>query len=891
LAYGKNKKHTGIRLQKYFRYCFLPVFLIVFACSNRTDSLNDQADSGDTLIVYYYRYMEDYAGWNMWIWPADGQSGGSSYPFNTPDAEGFVTAHIVLPEIKGDLGMIVRKSEPGKDWVEKDGNKDRFTGEKEVWLVQGDPVVYTEKPDITDPPITFAVADSADKVTVYLLKKPSDYGSFAVYEGDKKLPGKSEQGKSASQIIISLDEKIAAVSKLYIVRDESGGYKDKPVSMRNILDNYYYGGNDLGLSYRATEAVFKLWSPTAASVSVALYDDAGIYNPNGQVRDNETENLYPMQKDPQSGLWSVSIQGNLEGKYYLYRVEFAEGVNPIGQTVNYAVDPYAVAVSANGQRTAIVNMTDTNPPGWSSSKPPFTAMQDAILYELHVRDFSIDENSGMKNKGKFLAFTEHGAKNSAGFPTGIDHLAGLGITHVHLLPSFDFATVNELTVDDPASAKPKFNWGYDPQNYNVPEGSYSTDSRNPRLRITEFKQMVQALHDAGIRVVMDVVYNHTFQSGAGPFDHIVPVYYYRTTDTGDLANGSACGNEVASERPMVRKYIIDSVMYWAKEYNIDGFRFDLMGLIDTPTIQQLTTELRSKIDPSIIIYGEPWQAGGSVLPQELQTIIGAQKGLGFAVFNDRIRTAIKGGSDDDTRGFASGEPEQEEGIVKGIIGSVNDFTACASESINYVTAHDNLNLWDKMALSLGTTDLATEPYALIDPAKNLLDNEAVKAVLLANGIVFTSQGIPFFQAGDEFLRSKFGDHNSYASPDSINMIRWENAALYRPVIEYYAGLIKLRKEHPAFRMDSKEDIERHIEISNESDNVVSFILRENANGDPWRTLFIAYNADSKPVSLDLPQTAHLWYQVVNSQKAGTETLAKINGKVTIPPLSLAVLHD
>jgi pullulanase len=558
------------------------------------------------------------------------------------------------------------------------------------------------------------------------------------------LQGKAEQGKTASQIIISLDEKIIDVSKLYIVRDESGGYKDKPVTIRKILDNYYYGGNDLGLNYRVTGSVFKLWAPTANSVSVALYDDAGTYNAKGQVLDNETQNLYPMQKDPQTGLWSVSIQGNLEGKYYLYRIEFTEGVNPLDQTVNYAVDPYTVAVSANGQRTAIINMADTNPPGWTSSKPPFAAMQDAILYELHVRDFSIDENSGMKNKGKFLAFTEHGTKNSAGFPTGIDHLAGLGITHVHLLPSFDFASVNELTEDDPASANLKFNWGYDPQNYNVPEGSYSTDPRNLKLRITEFKQMVQALHDAGIRVVMDVVYNHTFQNGAGPFDHVVPAYYYRTTDTGALADGSACGNEVASERPMVRKYITDSVLYWAKEYNIDGFRFDLMGLIDTPTMRQLTRELRSRIDPSLIIYGEPWQAGGSVLPEEEQTIIGAQKGLGFAVFNDRIRTAIKGGSDDDTKGFTLGEPEQEKGIVKGIMGSVNDFTACASESINYVTAHDNLNLWDKMALSLGATDLKAKPYALLNPAKNLLDNDAVKAVLLANGIIFTSQGIPFF---------------------------------------------------------------------------------------------------------------------------------------------------
>ncbi|MDR1058970.1 MAG: type I pullulanase [Treponema sp.] len=745
-----------------------------------------------------------------------------------------------------------------------------------------------------EPPVIFAAADRADEVRAYLPKKPGDYGSFAVYQGGRKLAGTSKRGTEDSELIISLEEEITDVSKPYILRDEGGNYRDGPVIMRGILDGFYYGGGDLGLTYRPGGSVFKLWAPTAASVSAALYDDEGNYGPDGRVRDRETNKLYPMEKDPQTGLWSLAVPGDLEGAYYLYRLEFAEGVNPLGQRVTYAVDPYAAAVSANGQRTAILNLGAANPPGWKpagtpSSKPPFSAMQDAVLYELHVRDFSIDENSGMKNRGKFLAFTERGTKNSAGSPTGVDHLVRLGITHVHLLPSFDFASVNELTVDDPASKDPKFNWGYDPQNYNVPEGSYSTDPRNPRARITEFKQMVQALHDAGIRVVMDVVYNHTVQNGAGPFDEVVPLYYYRTTETGARANGSGCGNEVASERPMVRKYIVDSVMYWAREYNIDGFRFDLMGLIDTPTMARLTEELRSKIDPGIIIYGEPWQAGGSILPEELQTLIGAQKGLGIAVFNDRFRGAIKGGSDDNTGGFASGEPGQEEGIVRGLRGSVEDFTGRASESVNYVTAHDNLNLWDKMALSLGAADLAARPYGSLDPGKDPRENDAVRAVLLANGIVFSSQGIPFFQAGDEFLRSKYGDRNSYASPDSVNMIRWENASLYSSIVDYYAGLIKLRREHPAFRMDRKEDIEGHIEILRKSGGLVSFLLKENPGGDPWRTLFAAYNGSREAARLDLPPGR--WYEVVNSRRAGTETLGEPDGAVVLPPLSMIVLHD
>ncbi|MDR1538928.1 MAG: type I pullulanase [Clostridiales bacterium] len=843
------------------------------------DPLNPETSGGNSVVsvpevsifkINYYRYNGDYDGWNIWAW-AEGQN-GRAYEFGEPGADGYASASIIYLGNIAQTGFIIRKGE----WEERDGANDRFADANEIWILQGDEEIYLEKPVMAGEPIVYAVADSDSSVILTLAQAPSDYSSFSVYDGERKLSGASGQGNARNKVSIQLSDKISDPSKLYIAKDDEGIYSPKQVVMRGILDAFYYSGDDLGLSFSSSKSEFKVWAPTAQAVSVALYPGPGSYNAAGKVVDNETSNLAPMSKDS-SGVWSASLSGDLSGQYYMYKLEFADG------TINYAVDPYAKAVSANGQRTAIIDLDAAVPDRWNpDSKPSFSNPQDAVLYELHVRDFSIDENSGMENKGKFLAFTEEATTNSEGAATGISHLKALGITHVHLLPSYDFATVNELTVDDPGSSDPKFNWGYDPQNYNVPEGSYSSDPTDPAARVTEFKQMVQSLHDNGIRVVMDVVYNHTYAVDGGPFNAVVPGYYYRTTDQGGFSNGSGCGNEVASERPMVRKYIKDSVEYWAKEYGIDGFRFDLMALIDTPTMEQIVQELKSEVDSSILVYGEPWQAGGSVLDANLQTTKGSQRGKGFAVFNDHIRTAIKGGSDDASKGFATGESGQEEAIVKGVQGSVNDITDNASETINYVTAHDNYNLWDKISASYGGG-------TLIDPGKPLLENDAVKSVLLANGIILTAQGIPFFQAGDEMLRTKFGDHNSYASSDEINKIRWENASLYGEVFSYYAGLIELRKEHPAFRMNSKADIEKHMEILEQSGNAVSFLLKDGANGDSWENIFVAYNAGSNAKTLDLPIDSE-WVATVNESSAGIEDIESVMGQVTLPPLSMTVLH-
>ncbi|WP_458121532.1 type I pullulanase [Paenibacillus sp. Z6-24] len=673
----------------------------------------------------------------------------------------------------------------------------------------------------------------------------------------------------------------------------------------DIATDYFYDIDDLGIQYTPQHSIFKVWTPDAVQVSVALYDEPGEYDHEGLVHDHTGGLEIPMQSE-EGGVWVLDHEGDLAGKYYMYRAEFPDG------SVEYAVDPYARAVSPNGQRTAVVDLRSTDPEGWENDiRPPMASLTDAVIYELHVRDFSVDKDAPIQHKGKFLAFTETGLCDEYGNSIGIDHLRELGVTHVHLLPIADFQTVNELTVDDPDSEQAKYNWGYDPQHYNVPEGAYSTDPWDPTSRIREFKKVVQALHGEGMRVVLDVVYNHTFSVDDGPFDRLIPGYFYRTDERGQLTNGSGVGNEIATERPMVRKYIKDSLRYWANEYHLDGFRFDLMGLIDTETVTQLTQELRRDIDPCILIYGEPWTGGWSPLPQ--QTLKGAQRGKGFALFNDNFRSAIKGGSDDETRGFATGEFGKEGDLVKGIYGSIGDFTDHPSESINYVTAHDNLNLWDKIVRVSGAEEKLSflhmdngrlpdgrdvaeaveqaNPYKYVDP-NDVLAHEWVRRSILANGIVLTSQGIPFIHAGDELLRSKYGDHNSYRSPDAINAIRWSNKQRFRQVFDYYKGLIQLRMSHPAFRMSDRKDVEKHLRVLRSDHQIVAFQLGEYAHGDKWRHIIVIYNSATTEQKVTLPQFSRQWQVVVNDREAGVYPLASVlGGEVAVAPLSMMVLFD
>jgi pullulanase len=834
--------------------------------------------------INYYRFDGKQNEWDMWLW--ENGKDGSAYPFTTTTEDGFAQATVQFPS--PELSIITR---PG-NWTTQDVERKIQIKEGqsvEVWLTQDVAEVSYSKPDISAS-VQAALMDTKNSVSVSVNKELADDVEFKLIDdaANQEIATTITKLSNTKVKLTITDPSKIDVRKIYNV--QASGYSSKKVTMRNILndDSFYYNGDDLGYTYDPERTIFKLWAPTAEKVSVAVYENQGNYE--GAFVTDNTGGQETVMTRAANGVWSVAINEDLVGKYYMYKIEFADG------TSNYAVDPYARSTSPNGQRTAIINLDSTNPANFKpEEKPALVSPTDTILYELHVRDFSINEESGMKNKGKYKAFTETGTTGLNGVKTGIDSLTELGVTHVHLLPVYDFGSVNELTVNDPNSTDPKFNWGYDPIHFNVPEGSYSSDPADPTARVTEFKEMVQSMHDQGLRVVMDVVYNHTYipestqLSGGSPFDKIIPGYFYRTDDAGKITNGSGTGNEVASERPMVRKYIKDSVKYWATEYGVDGFRFDLMGLIDKQTMTELTKELKEEVDPSILVYGEPWTGGSTSLDAAFQNFKGTQKDQGYSVFNDNIRGAIKGGSDDASTGFATGASGKEADLVKGVKGSIEDFTNRPSESINYVTAHDNLNLWDKIMKVTGK-DITIDPHASITEA-NPLDNEFVKRSLLANSIVLTSQGIPFIHAGEEMLRSKFGNHNSYKSPDSINQIRWELKDQFQPVFDYYQGLIQLRKAHPAFKMNTKAAVEQNLQVFKSDDNIVAFELKDFANKDTWKNIVVIYNGNNAPKDVTLPASKE-WRVVVDENTAGTKTLRTINGdKATVAPLSMMVLYD
>lgn len=644
------------------------------------------------------------------------------------------------------------------------------------------------------------------------------------------------------------------------VKKEYTSFEEYPIPEGKLVE----------MEYSPIETKFTLWAPTAEEVRVLLYDSG-----------NEGSAYQTLSLEMgEDGIWNTSIKEDLKGKFYTFNVK----VN--GKWLGDTPGIMAKAVGVNGKRAAVIDLRSTDPEGWANDvRPLLKDYADIIVYEMHHRDFSLDSVSGIRNKGKFLALTELGTTTSQGEKTGIDHLKELGVTHVHILPSYDYASVDESKPD-----KAQYNWGYDPQNYNVPDGSYSTDPYKPDVRIKEFKQMVQALHKAGIRVVLDVVYNHTFNTEESNFERTVPGYFYRQTKDGKPANGSGCGNETASDRAMMRKYMVESVLYWINEYHIDGFRFDLMGIHDIETMNEIRAAV-DKIDPSIFIYGEGWAASAPQLDQEeLAMKANIYKMPRIAAFSDEMRDGLRGGWDDDRKGaFLIGQPGHEMSIKFGLVEAVkhpqviNDSVNYSKEPwalqptqmISYVSCHDDMCLADRLK--------ATMPDAT--------DEERASLHKLAETFVFTSQGVPFIFAGDEMMRDKKGIHNSYNSPDSINTIDWRNKTIHHDVFDYVRELIALRKNHPAFRMGDADKVRQYMEfLPVEGSNLVAFILKDNANGDSWKNIIVAFNSRKEPAKLSIPTGRYTI--VCKDGKIKQSGMGQVSGnEIIVPARSAMIIHQ
>lgn len=626
-------------------------------------------------------------------------------------------------------------------------------------------------------------------------------------------------------------------------------------------ENMYptYTGADLGLSYSKAASKFRIWAPTATKVRLNLYQNPTNGNTVKAIELTKSVN----------GTWITALSGNHAGAYYTFSVEYN------GRWLDDVPDPYAKAVGTNGKRAMIVDLAKTNPDGWITDRSPVLKNPtDAIVYELHVRDASIDESGGIRNKGKFIGLTETGTKNAAGQSTGLDHLVQLGVTHVHLLPFFDYNSN-----DESETQKQQYNWGYDPLNYNTPEGTYATSTTDGAIRIKEMKRLVQAFHKKGLAVVMDVVYNHTGLTDKSNFNQIVPDYYYRKTKEGKYSDATACGNETASEKAMMRKFMIESVLYWVKEYHIDGFRFDLMGVHDIETMNLISAALK-KVKPDILIYGEGWTAGESTLPENKRALKKYASQLNnIAVFSDDIRDGIKGSVfEASERGFATGDISKAESIKFGVVASTQhpqiDYTkvnyskapyaASPANVISYAECHDNNTLWDKIAIS--TPGAST--------------TERINMHKLALSIVLTSQGISFLHAGTEFLRSKKGVENSYNKPDSINAIDWNLKTINNDVFNYVQQLISMRKVHPAFRMQTTAQIQSNISFLPSPSGIIGYRINGSAFNDSWKDIQVWFNGNATEQPLPAEWVSGYKTAVSNNAFISSPTViteAKING--------------
>ncbi len=811
----------------------------------------DRIDTGTLLVLHYHRPDGDYDGWNVWAW-ADGRD-GAAHRMTGRDAFG-VYAKIRFADRLDRVNFIVRLNE----WEKKDVDRDRSAtvgknGVAEIWLASEDANVYKDPRKIDfNLAVRAAFLDRSDLVRV-TLSQPCDPAVIKAESARLEVAGraiavagvepfKPSGARLSRGFNLKFSQPLGPNDVAESMTLKLAGFEPTRVYARNVLSESGFVALDAELGSRCTAkaTVFTTWSPISRSVDVLLYDSAVATEPSRVV---------PMTRG-ESGVWSANVDGSLHGTYYQYRFR------SYGKSRTVA-DVHCFAASADSARSMVIDLSRTDPEGFDDHALPKSASPtDEVIYEVHVRDFSIDDASApVDHRGKFLGLTHTNPGGEGGASTGLSHLKDLGITAVHLLPIHDYTA--ELD---------EYNWGYWTALFNVPEAQYGTRPHDPAHTIRELKQTIQTLHEHDVRVILDVVYNHTSTSfESSPFDQAVPWYYFRTTYDGRLRNESGCGNAFADERPMARKYIVDSLKYWVTEYKVDGFRFDLLGMHHPETVREAVKELRA-IRPDLTIYGEPWTGGG---PTHFGR--GAQRNTTVAIFNDHLRNAIRGDLDGTQTGFATGPGGDVAAVKRGITGGIDDFTTRAGESVNYVSAHDNRTFWDKLE--------HTHP-ALDDATKRAMQK-------LAHGLVLTGQGVPFIHGGADFARTKGGNHNSYNAGDAVNRFDWRRKAAYIDVHRYVAGLIELRRAHPAFRMDQAETIHRAVKFL-PATNVLAYEIDGAVVKDAWPRIVVIANGEPDEQACDLPEGR--WAVVVDSRSAGTKTLRVVERRVVLPGYSMVVAH-
>lgn len=827
------------------------------------------ADAGGDLVlkVHYHREDGNYENWSVWLWEVGG-GGGIDAPLVEED--GLMTATMTVTPGITSIGYIVRQP----DWT-KDINEDQFIDISEV--TSGTVHMYIESgvegctKEYGDDVVLGTKLKSAvynhDGAIIVTMTGEIEADLSSVFSVAGKGGGIAISGVTAGgdfTYTVALAEELDPF-KSYTITYDGSEYKVNIPSVYStdaFEQEYTYTGDDLGAVWTADSTTFRVWAPTAESVTLRLFESGKSYV------DDLTEEI-EMTPDV-NGTWVATKSGDLNGVYYTYSV-VTDGVK------KEACDPYARTTGVNGVRAMVIDLDGTDPAGWENDANPHAeeGINDAVIYELHVRDLSVGEDSGITNAGKFLGLTETGTKTPGGVSTGLDHMKELGVTHLHLLPIYDFGSVDET------HTTAAFNWGYDPVNYNVPEGSYSTDPYNGEVRVKELKETVKALHDNGISVVMDVVYNHVQDAGNFCFNKLVPGYFSRINNDGSYSNGSGCGNDTASERAMVRKYIVDSVSYWADEYHIDGFRFDLVGLLDTETINEIVSEVH-KDHPDVIFYGEGWTMSTNMTKEgyTMATQPNSPQTPGFAYFNDTIRDGLKGSVFDDLdKGYASGKTGLEETLTRCFLGA-DTWCTSPAQTINYASCHDNLTLFDHLQTA--------RPEASRE--------DLIRMNNLAAAVYMTAQGVPFLQAGEEMLRTKVNDDgtfnsNSYNASDAVNCLKWGDLEeeAYAQVFEYYKGLIAFRKAHGALRLSTAEDVASAVSAVEGLDaNVLAFDIKGGVNGETAEELFVIFNANEGSTTVALPEGE--WKVCVNGEKAGTQVLATItDGSAVVEGISAMVL--